>query len=219
MPACVLLLSNDSPFRTAIIDKTTRRVRYRIHTPIRVTESFTRIKRFEPRAHPPSRVNQDVGPSFYGDTPYNTEFGGRGVSQPLPEIGEEAARICWKWFESDEITFQGRKTTWRALLPSCGKLGRSFMFTGPDGVQYRWAMGAMGRKIPRLVTTDESKTVIAEYRPGRFWTGKKARLVVQPAGMAMLDYIILTFVFVEHTRRQRERAAKAYRQLLGLIFQ
>ena len=109
------------------------------------------------------------------------------------------------------------------------------MFTGPDGVQYRWAMGAMGRKIPRvslpsnslvsstpnseikLVTTDESKTIIAEYRPGRFWIGKKARLVVQPAGMAMLDYIILTFVFVEYTRREREKAVKAYRQLLGLI--
>ena len=124
MPACVLRLSNDSPFRTALIDEATRRVRYRIHTPIRVTGSFTRIKKFEPRGHPSPRTNRDVHPNFDGGIPYGTELEGYEANQASPEIGEEAARICWKWFEQDEITFQGRRTSWHALLPSCGKLGR-----------------------------------------------------------------------------------------------
>jgi hypothetical protein len=101
---------------------------------------------------------------------------------------------------------------------------RSFTFTGPDGVQYRWALGSMGMNCPKvrlsdplvfctlndetkLVTIDD-KTVIAEFhRPNHITNKQKARLEIQPAGMGMLDYIILTFVFAEQKRRERERAA------------
>ena len=100
------------------------------------------------------------------------------------------------------------------------------MFTGPDGVQYRWAMGAMGMCPPRvcysptlpvsstlnhytkLVTADEKKTVIAEFHGARCFSKKqKARLEVQPAGMDILDYIVLTFVVAESIRRDRKRRA------------
>jgi len=60
-----------------------------------------------------------------------------------------------------------------------------------------------------LVTTDEKKTVVAKFHRAHYFTKKrKARLEVQPAGMGMLDYIVLTFVFVENRRREREAAAK-----------
>ena len=104
---------------------------------------------------------------------------------------------------------------------------RSYVFTGPDGVHYRWAMGAFGMSYPKvnlfpispppsklshdvkLVTTDEKKTVIAEFERAHHITKKqKARLEVQPAGMAMLDHIILTFVFAENKRRERETRLK-----------
>ena len=97
------------------------------------------------------------------------------------------------------------------------------MFIGPDGVQYGWALGASGMDYPKvstflapplssalnhvvkLVTADEKKTVIAEFhRAHHFAKEQKARLEVQPAGVNMLDYIILTFVFVENKRRERE---------------
>jgi hypothetical protein len=103
---------------------------------------------------------------------------------------------------------------------------RSYQFTGPDGVQYRWAMGAAGMNFPKvslfsaspvsstlnygmkLVTVDEEKTVIAEfYRAHHVTNKRKARLEVQPAGMNMLDYVVLTFVFAESKRRDREAAA------------
>lgn len=57
----------------------------------------------------------------------------------------------------------------------------------------------------KLVTNDEKKTVIAEFHRAHYFTRKeKAKLEVQPAGMAMLDYIILTLVYVENKRRERE---------------
>jgi len=62
----------------------------------------------------------------------------------------------------------------------------------------------------KLVTTDEKKTVIAEFHRAHHFTRKeKAKLDVQPAGMAMLDYIILTWVFAENKRRERETRAKS----------
>jgi len=62
----------------------------------------------------------------------------------------------------------------------------------------------------KLVTTDEKKTVIAEFeRAHHFIKRQNARLEVQPAGMNMLDYIVLTFVFAENKRRERERRAKS----------
>ena len=59
----------------------------------------------------------------------------------------------------------------------------------------------------KLVTLND-KTVIAEFhRPTLFRNKQKARLDIQPAGMDMLDHIILTFVFVDWTRREREAGA------------
>ena len=102
------------------------------------------------------------------------------------------------------------------------------MFTGPDDVQYRWALGAMGMSLPKvclffaslkpstlnhgikLVTTDGNKTVIAEFHRAHYFRKKqKARLEVQAAGMGMLDHIVLTFVFAENKRREREERAKS----------
>ena len=59
----------------------------------------------------------------------------------------------------------------------------------------------------KLVTTDEKKTVIAEYHRARYLVNKqKARLEVQPVGVGMLDYIVLTFVVAETMRRERQEA-------------
>lgn len=60
-----------------------------------------------------------------------------------------------------------------------------------------------------LVTMDGEKTVIAEFHRAHHITKKeKARLEIQPAGMDMLDHIILTFVFAENKRRARETRLK-----------
>jgi hypothetical protein len=91
-------------------------------------------------------------------------------------------------------------------------------------------MGAMGMKYPKasvsstppaspestlnrgmkLVTADEKKTVIAEFhRTCNILKKRKARIEVQPAGMEMLDYIVLTFAYAEYKRRERVRRASS----------
>lgn len=58
-----------------------------------------------------------------------------------------------------------------------------------------------------LVTID-GKTVIAEFHcPNYLVNNQKARLEVRAEGMEMLDCIVLTFVYVENKRRQREAQA------------
>ena len=42
---------------------------------------------------------------------------------------------------------------------------RSFLFTGPNGVQYRWAMGATGMNYPKVSTfCNLTNTLVAEPR-------------------------------------------------------
>ena len=68
----------------------------------------------------------------------------------------------------------------------------------------------------KLVTVDENKTVVAEFHRAHYVRKKqKARLEIHPAGMDMLDHIVLTFVFVEDKRRQRE--ARATWDIAGVI--
>ena len=63
----------------------------------------------------------------------------------------------------------------------------------------------------KLVTTDGKKTVIAEFHQAQgFLSKQEAILEVQPAGMDMLDEIVLTFVLVEQTRRERLELAAKY---------
>ena len=70
----------------------------------------------------------------------------------------------------------------------------------------------MVTRAMKLVTTDEKKTEIAEYHRAHHFTRKeKPRLEVQQTGMDMLDHIVLTFVFAENKRREREARARAAR--------
>jgi hypothetical protein len=83
---------------------------------------------------------------------------------------------------------------------------------GASGVAYPKASLSSASPVPstlnrnmKLVTTDEKKTVIAQFHRAHYVVKKKkARIEVQPAGMEMLDYIILTFVFAENGRRDQE---------------
>lgn len=68
----------------------------------------------------------------------------------------------------------------------------------------------------KLVTMDGQKTVIAEFHPAHYILKKqKARLEIHPAGMHMMDHIVLTFVFAEDKRRQR--VARASWDLAGIL--
>jgi hypothetical protein len=76
-----------------------------------------------------------------------------------------------------------------------------FFFSHYEELSTRW----------KLVTDDEARTPIARTHRrcyGILGKRRKATLEVYPAGLHMLDLIIVTFVYVEHVRRDRERASK-----------
>ncbi|KAF9026051.1 hypothetical protein BDZ89DRAFT_1067889 [Hymenopellis radicata] len=82
-------------------------------------------------------------------------------------------------------------------------------FTAPDGKEYKWILGA---NRPKLITNDDSHTPVALYhrrRFGLFRAKRQAYLEVLPQAEHMLDTVVITFVYVEKIRRQKEDAAKS----------
>ena len=130
MSSCILELSSDSPLRTTLVNQSTRRVQYEIKTPIRISGSVTRIWRFEPRVHTLLRSAEGVSSGSADDVTNRTELkvlpfdeaGGNGIDLILPKVGEEIARVHWKWFSRDKVMFQGGITAWNQFLPPCMEL-------------------------------------------------------------------------------------------------
>ncbi|KAF9230216.1 hypothetical protein BU15DRAFT_91162 [Melanogaster broomeanus] len=85
---------------------------------------------------------------------------------------------------------------------------RKRTFTGPDGLPYRWDMLF---RVVVLSRNDGSRTEVARYHRGSLGIighKKKPHLEVDPDVMHMLDLIVLTFVYVEKLRMDKERHAR-----------
>jgi len=177
------------------------------------TSIVTRIRKFGPHAQPPHNLGEHTGSDSDDDITLcgaikgevgAGEVKGDEVDLEMPGASNEVARIDWKLFASDKMMLHGREYIQTEFLPKCGKVEGSYTFAGPGGVQYRWAMDAIGLRFPKLVTADE-KTVIAEFHcPNYLISDQKSRLEVRAEGMEMLDCIVLTFAYVENKRRERE---------------
>lgn len=55
---------------------------------------------------------------------------------------------------------------------------------------------------PQLVVDGPDKTLIAQFHGASLFKREKAYLEVTPAGMGMLDHIVVTFIPVELRRRE-----------------
>ncbi|KAF9784308.1 hypothetical protein BJ322DRAFT_1109031 [Thelephora terrestris] len=223
MSGCALQFTRNSPLRTTLVDEATGHANIPT-TPDADSDSEDDVIHWGKKVGSDSKKHGNDGEEEEG------EF--EAVNE-LPETSDEIARVYWRWFSADKIVFQGKITSRDVFLPKCGKMKgrglhalhhplfwksesffsyftRSYAFTGPDGVQYRLAMGAFGMNYSKLVTADDKRTLIAEFHRAHHFTKKqKARLEVQPAGMDMLDHIVLTFVFAEQKRRERETRARS----------
>ena len=137
MSGCTLQFARDSPLRTTLVDGTTGHARYKVETPIRLTRSVTRIRKFNSPPQTPLHWGQGAD-SDSGDDITDKENkkkkakrkkdkkdkeDGDGSGTGLPETSDEIARIYWKWFSADRIVFRGRITTRREFLPKTGKMG------------------------------------------------------------------------------------------------
>jgi len=86
------------------------------------------------------------------------------------------------------------------LYPNApGNQETSWLFIGPDGRPYKWQIFI---HYPVLLLNDMSQTPIARYRRAKIGIVSRSRrafLEVFPAGINMLDLVVVTFVsFMKH---------------------
>jgi len=120
----------------------------------------------------------------------------------------ELARIRWHTIAPTIIEYRGNEMPRRDFIKkkSCFRL--LTMFTASDGRSYTWNAGYSLRRL-RLVCDNDPDTVIAVSRRsnlGIIGPKRKASLDVSPAGMNILDDIIVTFTWTNYIRRCMESA-------------
>jgi len=125
MSGCTLRLSRDSPLRTTLVDEATGHAIYQIDTPMKITGSVTRIRKFDSPTQPPLHWDNDrdsnSGDDITDKKKPKSKEEEEGETGELPETSDEMARIYWKWFSSDRIVFRGRITSRTEFLPKTGK--------------------------------------------------------------------------------------------------
>ena len=135
MSSCTLQFARNSPLRTTLFDETTGHAKYQIDTPIRIAGSVTRIRKLDPLIDRPPRrddhadsdsdddfIHRGKEGSSESEKPLNDREDDLETVEELPETSDEIARIYWKWFSSDELIFQGKRTSRDVFLPKCGKM-------------------------------------------------------------------------------------------------
>ncbi|KAF8652782.1 hypothetical protein AX16_004174 [Volvariella volvacea WC 439] len=120
------------------------------------------------------------------------------------------ARIDFHTIHQDVISMGGQDIEVSSFFrKGCfGAYGSNRIFTGPDGREYVWELGLT---TSQLFLNDDSKPLVANYYT-KFWTlrhkPENAYLEIMPNGEHMVDVILVTFLYIEKIRNEREEAAQ-----------
>ncbi|OBZ79598.1 hypothetical protein A0H81_00637 [Grifola frondosa] len=182
-----LTLSKNSPVNTVLYDAQGQ-PQYRIFTPFAFSGQTTTIYRVT--GHRPGPVD------YNHKTPYSGE--------------EELARIHWHSFSRmTTLEYNGQSVEFHSFLPSQSGLFKHTRrkLTGPDNRTYDWHM----KSACYLDFTDGSGSTIpvARFHLDNIWKSKKPMLEISPAGMDMVDLIVITFVYVQNKEEESEHTATA----------
>ncbi|KAG2365613.1 hypothetical protein BDR07DRAFT_1398170 [Suillus spraguei] len=115
--------------------------------------------------------------------------------------------IEWHTFTSSKFRTGGTEVETKHFIPEKGLLGRKRVFTGPDGRPYRWDLETT---VVVLSRDDGSRMEVARFHRatlGVIGKKRKAMLEVSPEVAHMMDTVIMTFIYVEKLRRDREDGA------------
>jgi len=201
-----LVLTRNSALRTTIVNETTHRPLYTIQTPRQFSRKTTRIRRV-PQTDDLQPLFSDSDDGDYDsddDASLDPKKGEEKEELPEEEIpsgSDELARIHWHHLSHNRIIYKGRAMDRRHFLP---KAGNGFKFTVGD-VKLKWTLGPLGVSYPKLKLDDGSDTLIAKFFEKNILKGRnKSYIDVSPFGMEILDDLIVTFVFAEDKRRDRE---------------
>jgi len=202
-----LQLSHNSPINTILSsssssnsseDPSTSRPLYHITTPGSFTRKTTTI----------CRVSDRAAEAYERQISHHSSQLKHQNPKKLPrewDLGlREIARIDWKLFGSSSLVYKGSVSDMDSFMPSKGCFRTTRTFTAPDGKSYSWHLGFLNSRLelndgsnpPKIIAQQHQRNVLGET---------KAFLEIDPAGMNILELIVITWVFVEGRRRDMER--------------
>ncbi|KAJ3520941.1 hypothetical protein NMY22_g12524 [Coprinellus aureogranulatus] len=133
-------------------------------------------------------------------------------SEDMQDHFERIGEVVFNCFTPSIITFnnvsQSVNKVFRKRLALLN-LGSNRIFTGPDGKEYYWKLA---NTKPVLYTNDGTDTHVAKFHRkhlGIVGTARPATLEIFPAGEHMVDLIVVTLVYIEKLRRDRDRSRRS----------
>ncbi|EIW74411.1 hypothetical protein CONPUDRAFT_170135 [Coniophora puteana RWD-64-598 SS2] len=129
---------------------------------------------------------------------------------PVP--GSIVAEIEWG-FVHNRFRFEGQELEAGDFIPWRGFMGRKRAFNGPDGREYEWKM-CDNLTSCELRTAPDKHTIARSHREHFhfFSDNEPPMLEIFPDGYHMVDAIVMTFVFVDHLRREKRQSQRRRRR-------
>ncbi|RDB19297.1 hypothetical protein Hypma_013597 [Hypsizygus marmoreus] len=93
-----------------------------------------------------------------------------------------------------------------------GWYGRNRVFTAPDGREYKWLLKMFTSELILYDPHEKTKTHVAKFHPRSLGIIRKAHpayLEIFPAGEHMVETILITFIYIEKLRKDKERASRS----------
>ncbi|KAL4254892.1 protein of unknown function DUF6593 [Abortiporus biennis] len=203
-----LTLSSNNPLNTTLSDNSSKPI-YQIYTPKKhfwnsarsSTSIFKVLDSNTDVSVAADAVTHDQAHELSGDEEENNvELQCDPISPSLVEV----ARIRWHTWATSKIIYQGRLYPLKTWLPNTSWTGRHRRFTGPGGHVYEWNLGYYSCKLQRIDGNGPPE-LIASFHQQKVLEHAKAHLEIRPAGMDIFELIVITWVFIETRRRDKER--------------
>ncbi|KAF8842601.1 hypothetical protein BDN67DRAFT_1067575 [Paxillus ammoniavirescens] len=121
---------------------------------------------------------------------------------------EELAVINWHIFRTDEIHFGGQVIKAGDMLKRRRWFSSDYYFTGPDGRAYKWNLRSSNLNC--VLQPEGSDEELAKYHNRNLGIRSPSHppyLEISPSVTHILDYIIVTFVYIE-TLSQAQQIAE-----------
>ncbi|KAG1891486.1 hypothetical protein F4604DRAFT_1876578 [Suillus subluteus] len=116
--------------------------------------------------------------------------------------------IEWHKFSSSKFRYGGTEVETKEFIPKRGLWGRKRVFIGPDNRPYRWNLKS---RVVVLSRDDASRAEVARFHRatlGIIGRKRKAMLEVSPEVAHMMDTVIMTFIYVEKLRMDKEQTSR-----------
>ncbi|KAF9463416.1 hypothetical protein BDZ94DRAFT_1258742 [Collybia nuda] len=184
-----LYLSDRSPLNSKFRTEAGQII-YKVDTPIRFTTRVSTITKVIPN---------DVIP--LQDTGNEVDMRDRFALLALIEHKPRASSVIKLGDVETETLKYFRKEGW-------GPYGRHRAFTGPDGKEYKWLLE---KYISKLIINDEVQTLVAQFHRknlGIIGKAQPAWLEITDAGRSIIDTILVTFIYIEKMRKDKEMGSR-----------